>query len=136
MLVLQTRKSLLERGVGVLSVALLIGAALTVAYWSTYHSLPTASAETRVYKISCYMWQYYPSEITVRVGDTMILDITSLDVPHGVYFEHWDIVKDLPYEKTVEVVLKADTVGVFQFYCSLYCGVDHDHMKGEIIVEP
>ena len=80
-------------------------------------------------------FDFVPSEIKVKKGDTVRLKVKSIDVPHGIAIREYDIKVGLPAgeEKAVEFV--ADKTGEFEFYCSVYCGSGHGMMRGKLIVE-
>ena len=80
-------------------------------------------------------WDFEPNIITVNQGDKVILHITSVDVTHGFRLSAFDIDKDLILGETIDVEFIADHEGEFTYYCSIYCGSGHSHMKGKLIVE-
>ena len=80
-------------------------------------------------------FSFEPSEIRVHKGDHVKIHVKSVDVPHGIRIEDYDINVGLPpnEEKTVDFI--ADKVGTFDFECSVYCGSGHGSMEGKLIVE-
>ena len=90
-------------------------------------------------------WSFEPSTITVKKGETVRLVITSVSnwmpmMPimypnHGIDIEGYDIDYLLPVGETVKIEFVADKAGEFHFHCSVYCGMGHENMHGELIVE-
>jgi cytochrome c oxidase subunit 2 len=90
-------------------------------------------------------WSFEPSPIMVKKGETVRLVITSVNnlMPmtimmfpdHGIDIEDYDIGYTLPVGETVTIEFVADKIGEFHFHCSVYCGIGHEDMHGELIVE-
>lgn len=86
-------------------------------------------------------WNYRdvtaPSEIKVKQGEKVTLRITSFDVLHGFRSEDYGIESKQIYPgKITEITFVADKAGRFPFKCTIACGVGHNIMAGELIVEP
>ncbi|SRR5579871_5298841 len=80
-------------------------------------------------------YEFSPSTIRVKQGDHVKLTITSLDRDHGIQIEAFQIKEKLPKGQAVTVEFTADKAGTFPFKCSVFCGMGHGKMKGELIVE-
>lgn len=80
-------------------------------------------------------FEFVPNKIEVRKGQRVILNITSLDVGHGFALPEFAINESIPAGETKRVEFLADQEGVFPFVCSIYCGIDHTSMVGELVVE-
>jgi heme/copper-type cytochrome/quinol oxidase subunit 2 len=70
-------------------------------------------------------------EIKANVGDTVKLTLVNVDGAHGVGIDQFKV--DVKGGNTVEFVV--DKAGEFQYYCNLMCGVGHDKMIGNLIVQ-
>jgi len=81
-------------------------------------------------------YHFMPSEIVVKQGTHVIIDVTSLDVKHGLRIDEYGINVPLPPKQTAHVEFFAGKEGTFPFECSEFCGVGHFGMKGKIIVKP
>ena len=75
--------------------------------------------------------------IEVARGDDVVLKLRSSDVAHGFALKAYDIYipEGIKPGKTVFVSFKADKPGTFPFWCNVYCGDIHQHMKGTLIVK-
>lgn len=79
--------------------------------------------------------RFADTTITVRKGDTIILRIKSLDVPHGFAIEEFGINVFNPPGETVEVKFVARQTGSFTFFCTVFCGTGHPNHKGVLMVQ-
>ena len=76
-----------------------------------------------------------PGAITMRVGDTLTLRMTSDDVMHGFAIGQNDRpALDLAPGKWVTTALVFDRPGRYTFYCTRWCGPNHWRMRGTIDV--
>ena len=80
-------------------------------------------------------WDFEPSIISVNEGDTVKLNIESIDVTHGFTLFEFDVNERLAPGKTVTVEFIADKAGEYTFFCSVPCGSGHGSMNGKLIVE-
>lgn len=86
--------------------------------------------------MSAYQWRFSYCSITVRQGQTIIINLKSLDVPHGMTFENMRGVNVFISPDTVSTVtFEAETKGNFTYFCTVFCGEGHPFHKGELIVE-
>jgi heme/copper-type cytochrome/quinol oxidase subunit 2 len=81
-------------------------------------------------------YQFVPEEIVVKQGTHVIIDVTSLNVEHGLRIAEYGIDVPIPAKRSAHVEFYAGKVGTFPFECSKFCGVGHFGMKGRIIVKP
>lgn len=86
------------------------------------------------FDITAKQWQFSPDTIEVNEGDTVILNIKSIDVSHGIALPDFGIDEFLSPGNEVKIEFIADKKGTFSFFCSVSCGVGHSGMRGKIIV--
>jgi nitrous-oxide reductase len=83
---------------------------------------------------------FVPDQIEVNEGDTVNLHITSLetaeDQTHGFTINMHNVNLSLEPGKHENVTFKADTPGVFPFYCTEFCSALHLEMAGYFLVKP
>lgn len=96
---------------------------------------PSSSVNIKEFDITAKQFEFAPSTITVKKGDTVKLHIESLDVTHGFNLPEFGVNENLAPGKTADVEFVADKTGTFTFSCSVYCGSGHGGMKGQLIVE-
>ena len=92
------------------------------------------SGEVKEFKITAKQFQFEPSTIEVNKGDRVKLIVTSVDVPHGFSIPEYGINERLNPGTPVTIEFKADKVGTFTAFCSVFCGSGHSGMKGRLIV--
>ncbi len=73
-----------------------------------------------------------PAVITVKKGDTVVLQLVSSDVVHGFSLKGYGIFVNDGIQPGKPVIVKfvADRIGNFVFSCNAICGKDHEKMKG------
>lgn len=96
---------------------------------------PEPQPEVKTFNITAKKWEFIPSTITVKKGDTVRLNITSIDVDHGLAISAFNINETLKPNQTVTVEFVADQTGSFNMFCSVFCGSGHGEMSGTLVVE-
>ena len=79
-------------------------------------------------------WEYRPAEIRVKKGEQLRLQLIAKDVVHGFQVDGIANVEVRP-GKPEEVIIWAQDAGVYRFRCSMFCGLGHAAMVGQIVVE-
>jgi len=110
-------------------VALLIGSAVGGAV-----RLRAAEQPVEI-KISAKKFEYHPDKVTVKVGQPVILVLTSEDRIHGFKMPDFGIRTDIVPGQETRVSLTPDKVGTFSFHCDVFCGDGHEDMEGTLVVE-
>jgi cytochrome c oxidase subunit 2 len=87
-----------------------------------------------VIRIAAKRFEYSPSEIRLKKGVPVVLEITSLDRLHGFNCPDLGIRTDIPPGKTSRMRVVPDKVGTFPFHCDIFCGEGHEDMTGKIVV--
>jgi cytochrome c oxidase subunit 2 len=93
-------------------------------------------AEPRVVKISAKRFEFTPAELHVRKGETVVLELASLDRVHGFNLPAFRIRKDIVPKEVTPVTLTPDKEGTFPFHCDVFCGDGHEDMNGTLVVDP
>ena len=76
-----------------------------------------------------------PDTIRAKVGEPLQLHFTSDDVMHGFAVGQMDMdAVDIKPGKVTDVSLTFDKSGVYTFFCTRWCGVNHWRMRGTIEV--
>lgn len=74
-------------------------------------------------------------KLTVTKGDTIVLKIKNLDVPHGFGLDEFGINTVTPPVEVTTIKFTASQEGQFTFYCTVFCGTGHPNHKGTLIVQ-
>ncbi len=80
------------------------------------------------------MWQFQPAEIYVPVGSEVDFYLTSKDVVHGFNISEKNINMMAVYGAINKTTVKFDKPGVYDIVCHEYCGVGHQNMRAQVIV--
>lgn len=103
---------------------------------SNTENVPTASDSNVVeINMTAEQWKFTPNEVRVKLGDTVRMTVTSLDVTHGFAINELNVNETIPAGETVTFEFVANKKGTFRQYCSILCGVGHSGMDGNFIVE-
>ena len=89
----------------------------------------------RVIPIKVKRFEYLPRVVTLKKGVPVVLELTSLDVPHGFNLPELGVRADvLPGLKARVRIVPAQT-GRFVFHCDIFCGTGHEELEGAIVVK-
>jgi len=108
--------------------------ALAVSAWALAAS--AAKPAERVIHVTAKKFEFAPSTIELKVGEPVVLEITSLDRKHGMKSPELGIDAVIVPGKPTLVHLRPEKAGTFSFHCSVFCGSGHEDMSGEIVVTP
>jgi cytochrome c oxidase subunit 2 len=91
--------------------------------------------EPRAIVITAKRFEFAPSTITLKKGETVKLLVTSEDVTHGFFLRPLKIDTDLTPGKTEELTVTPQSAGTFTAICHHFCGSGHGNMKLTVVVE-
>jgi cytochrome c oxidase subunit II len=80
------------------------------------------------------MWQFQPAEVFIPVGSEVDMYLTSKDVVHGFNISNKNVNMMATYGALNKVRVKFDKPGIYDIVCHEYCGVGHQNMRGQVIV--
>lgn len=115
-----------------LSLVLFLLAGLAVVF-APLPVLPMAP-QMRTFEIDARQFAYSPSELQVNAGDTVILQLVSNDVVHGLYVDGYDVSIEADPGQTTTLTFVANKPGSFRFRCNVTCGAMHPFMIGKLTV--
>lgn len=97
-----------------------------------------ATSQRRVIRIRAERFHFTPSEIKLRQGEEVELQLKSDDTAHGFRISGPDTNVVIPKrgQGEISVVFVAREPGRYEFECSQMCGAGHSFMRGVIIVRP
>ena len=87
----------------------------------------------QVYAIA-QMWQFQPAQIYISVGSEVDFFLTSKDVVHGFNIAEKNVNLMAVAGNINKTTVKFDKPGVYKITCHEYCGVGHQNMQSEVIV--
>jgi len=112
--------------------------AATGGYLHQQSVVRSAAGEIRnneeVIRISASTFEFKPSEITVRKGMPVVLELTSKDRHHGFKLSAFELRVDIKPGVDEKVRFVPDKIGKFTFLCDVFCGDGHEDMSGTIRV--
>jgi heme/copper-type cytochrome/quinol oxidase subunit 2 len=115
-----------------LSLLLFVMAGLVVAFAPL--SAQSIAPQERTFRIEARQFSYSPSELKVNSGDTVIIQLVSTDVVHGLYLDGYGVSVTADPGQTTTITFVADRPGSFRFRCNVTCGAMHPFMIGRLTV--
>ena len=116
--------------------AFLVGGALLAACGGTDAYSGQLEGTQRTIEVRARRFEYSPSVITVRQGETVVLKLISEDVTHGFFLDAYEKTIAVPAGEMRVLGFTADKTGRFTFRCSRTCGDFHPYMVGQLKVLP
>jgi heme/copper-type cytochrome/quinol oxidase subunit 2 len=113
----------------------------------------TSTESVQVVEVTARKYEFNPSPIHVKQGNTVQLKITATDHTHGfkigdfpdgsdkkgnpgLFFSSPQDCQKIEKGQSATVEFVARTPGTYSFKCCVRCGLNHGGMKGQLIVDP
>jgi heme/copper-type cytochrome/quinol oxidase subunit 2 len=109
---------------------ILAGAVIVFAPLRVHAALPTH----RTFRVEASQFAYDPGVLDVNPGDTVTIELVSMDVVHGLYLDGYGVSVTADPGQTAQLTFTADKTGSFRFRCNVTCGALHPFMIGKIQV--
>jgi len=93
-----------------------------------------ARNDEQVIRISASTFEYKPSEITVKKGVPVTLELVSQDRHHGFKLPEFHLQADVQPGVIDKIRFIPDKAGKFTFFCHVFCGDGHEDMSGALTV--
>jgi cytochrome c oxidase subunit II len=113
-----------------LLVIVLLGCFFAPAAPSSYSQGTAQAIEVHAKRFS-----FTPSEITVKKGETVKLNLISDDVTHELEIPDLQVKQEVSKGKPAEVTFVPDKAGDFSGMCGHFCGAGHTSMKFIVLVK-
>jgi cytochrome c oxidase subunit 2 len=120
------KKRALIGGALVISATIISGLAL-------YVRAHAHSAEREIH-ITAQKFAFTPDTITLKVGEPVVLVLSSQDRAHGFNLRAFGIRADVKPGATARIRFIPNKTGRFTFSCDVFCGEGHEDMTGTVVV--
>jgi len=110
-----------------------VGAAAAIADLAGPQSA-RAQNPSRKISIVARRFSFEPSSVPVKVGERVLIEVTSLDFVHGFNVPALQTRHDLPPGQVTRFELSFAQAGEFDFLCDNFCGDGHEGMHGRFLV--
>jgi heme/copper-type cytochrome/quinol oxidase subunit 2 len=117
---------------------LVAGVTLALVALALLAPLPVmgAAPQERHVTISARSFAFEPGTVRVNRGDTVIVNLESTDVVHGLYVDGYGVATQAEPGRPGQLTFVADRGGAFRFRCNVACGNLHPFMIGKLVVGP
>ena len=95
----------------------------------------TAVGEARRIPVVARKFVFIPSEITVRKGESVVLEFTAPEVVMGFFAPALGLRALIVPGEVARVPFTAGKAGRFDFLCDVFCGDGHEGMNGHLVVQ-
>ena len=120
---MQAHRRILLR-VGVLAGIALAGGPLVIL----------AQPKPRIIPIRAQKFTYEPAELTLKMDEPVIFQLTTADVVMGFSVPDFKVRGTIIPGQVTEVAMTPNKVGEFIFLCDVFCGSGHENMEGTLRV--
>jgi cytochrome c oxidase subunit II len=104
-------------------------------YQATVQSSPGQSpAKEQIIRISASMFEFKPSEITLKKDVPVVFELISQDRHHGFSLPEFHLRADVMPGTVERLRFMPRKIGNFTFLCDTFCGDRHEEMSGTIRV--
>jgi cytochrome c oxidase subunit II len=93
----------------------------------------TGSAPRRL-AVTARKFEFSVPQITAMVGESLLLEISSVDFVHGFSLPQLGLRADAPPGTMVALLVPNLRAGRYIFLCDNFCGEAHDKMTGTLVV--
>lgn len=97
-------------------------------------AIADSSITPRVIHIKAKKFEYTPSEITIKIGEPVVLELISEDVRHGFTLPDFNLRADVKPGEISQMEFTPNKTGKFTFTCDIFCGAGHEDMSGTLTV--
>lgn len=96
--------------------------------------VPTPDPIERTIRVEASRFAYQPGIIRVNPGDRITIELTSVDVVHGLSVDGYNVELQADPGRVSSVSFIANNEGTFRLRCSVTCGDMHPFMVGKLQV--
>ena len=102
----------------------------------TYQNGRVVKLDEKTYQVFMVakMWSFTPDKIYIPVGSDVDFYLTSNDVVHGFNIAEKNVNLMAIFGGVGKTTVHFDKPGVYNIVCHEYCGIGHQFMHGQVIV--
>jgi cytochrome c oxidase subunit II len=93
-----------------------------------------AQPKPRVIRVVAKKFSYEPGEITLKLNEPVVFQLTSADVVMGFSVPDFGVRATILPGQVTELRMTPDKAGEFTFLCDVFCGSGHENMEGTLKV--
>ena len=93
-----------------------------------------AQSKPRIIKVTARKFTYEPAELTLKLNQPVIFQLTTLDVVMGFSVPDFGARGTIIPGQMTEVAMTPTRIGAFTFLCDVFCGSGHENMEGTLRV--
>jgi cytochrome c oxidase subunit II len=93
-----------------------------------------AQPRPRTIAIAARRFTYDPAELTLKLDEPVVFQLTSLDVVMGFSVPDFGVRGTIVPGRVTEVAMTPTKAGDFIFLCDVFCGSGHENMDGTLHV--
>jgi cytochrome c oxidase subunit 2 len=95
-----------------------------------------AEPKPRIIPITARRFTYEPAELTLRLGEPVIFQLSSADVVMGFSVPDFGVRTTIIPGQVAELPMVPTKLGKFTYLCDVFCGSGHENMDGTLRVVP
>jgi cytochrome c oxidase subunit II len=96
--------------------------------FSAHAASSDGAAAPRKIQVVAKRFAYIPADIDLKKGEPVVLELTSLDVAHGVKFKELNLETEIKKDGKSDLAFTPTQTGDFVGHCSHFCGAGHGTM--------
>jgi cytochrome c oxidase subunit 2 len=89
-----------------------------------------AQPKPRIIPMLAKKFTYEPAEVTLKLNEPVIFQLTSADVVMGFSVPDFEVRGTIIPGQMTEVAMTPTKIGEFTFLCDVFCGSGHENMEG------
>jgi cytochrome c oxidase subunit II len=93
-----------------------------------------AQGKPRAIAIRAQKFTYTPAELTLKLNEPVVFQLTSADVVMGFSVPDFKVRGTIIPGQVTEVAMTPTKTGEFIFLCDVFCGTGHETMEGTMRV--
>ena len=97
-------------------------------------ALVAAQPKPRVITVVARKFAYEPGEITLKLNEPVVFQLTTADVVMGFSVPDFGLRASVLPGQTTALALTPNKTGEFIFLCDVFCGSGHENMEGTLRV--